>query len=75
MEVSDSNAEDAVWTTIATADMPEGTDLNLKKTVDVKENGKAREIPRYIRLYIRKQSGGKPQYRGAGISGDWNEEK
>ena len=31
VEVSDSNAEDAVWTTIATADMPEGTDLNLKK--------------------------------------------
>ena len=29
VEVSDSNAEDAVWTTIATADMPEGTDLNL----------------------------------------------
>ena len=52
VEVSDSNAEDAVWTTIATADMPEGTDLNLKKTVDVKENGKAREIPRYIRLYF-----------------------
>ena len=73
VEVSDSNAEDAVWTTIATADMPEGTDLNLKKTVDVKENGKAREIPRYIRLYFT--SGGKPQYRGAGISGDWNEEK
>ena len=40
MEVSDSNAEDAVWTTIATADMPEGTDLNLKKTVDVKETEK-----------------------------------
>lgn len=24
----------------------------LEKTVDVKENGKAREIPRYIRLYF-----------------------
>ena len=39
----------------------------------MKENGKAREISTLYKalLYIRKQSGGKPQYRGAGISGDW----
>ncbi len=70
MEVSDSNAEDAVWTTIATADMPEGTDLNFeKKTVDVKENGKAREIPRYIRLYF---TSGNSQAANRSIGGAGN---
>ena len=57
VEVSDSNADDAVWTEIAAVDMPEGTDLNLKKTVDLRENGKAREIPRYVRLYFTSGNG------------------
>ena len=50
IETSDSQAEDAVWTTVKSVKMPSGNDMNIIKEVDVTKDGQPVEVSRYLRL-------------------------
>lgn len=50
IETADSQAEDADWREIGRLDIPSGTEMNIVREVDVRQNGQPVEVSRYVRL-------------------------